>query len=569
MMRPVPRRRRSLADALADLSAALAAVRTRAAGLARPIDRLLADADAARFHATRGDHGDLRPTLVAVVGGTGTGKSTLVNRLLGRERGREVTAASFRRTFTAGPVAVAKSPADLPPGWPGIPHQSVTPDAPPRGTADVLTVVTADAPLLETIVLTDTPDLDGDRPAHHAQADRLFRWADAVAFVVTPEKYQLPDLPPYYKLAARYRTPALFVMNKAEEAAVVEDYETQLAELLGESPAARAFAIRRDDSTFAPPRGLDELRDAAAALRPAQGDERRAGLAARAADLAGRLRDQVLDPLRAARRRADAAAASVRALQAPEPGVDVHPMTWALQRRLQQRSVLYLMGPGRIVDRLISVPSLLARLPRTAWDLARGKPAAAGDSSPTPPRDAPDFPETLADQFRVVQSRIDDALAHSNLVGGDWKLDPARAAAVATEELDDLRRWLEERWNGTPRDTAALNKLLKFFPGAEKLTKYSEAAPYLLTAATLSVSAVFGHVDQIILGGYTLATWLGERLSNEVAARTRRTNKRISDRFGDLADEQISRALAWIETQAPTDATLDELEALAESLVDD
>lgn len=395
----MPRRRHSLADRLTDLSAALGTIRPRAEGLAKSLDRLLADADAARFHAGRSGDG---PTLVAVIGGTGTGKSTLVNRLLGRE----VTAASFRRTFTAGPVAVAKAASYIPPTWPGIPHQEISnpqsgiADAQPRGTSDVLTVVTADARLLEKIVLTDTPDLDGDRPAHHAQADRLFRWADAVAFVVTPEKYQLPDLTPYYKLAARYRIPTLFVMNKAEEAAVVEDYANQLAEMVGD---AQIFAVRRDDSTFAPSRGLDELRDAVSSLRPPEGDEKTAGLQARAADLAGRLRDQLLDPLRAARRRADAAAASIRSLQAPEPGVDVHPMTWALQRRLQQRSVLYLMGPGRIIDRLISMPSLLARLPRTAWDLARGKQATGGDESPTPPRDAPDFPAALADQFRVVQ----------------------------------------------------------------------------------------------------------------------------------------------------------------------
>ena len=153
------RRRDSFDDRLAALSAALAALRPRAVRFEKPIARLLADADAARFHAGRDADG---PTLVAVIGGTGTGKSTLVNRLLGRE----VTAASFRRTHTAGPVAVAKSADAVPPAWPGVPHDAVQPDATPRGTADVLTVVTADAALLEKVVLTDTPDLDGDRPAH-------------------------------------------------------------------------------------------------------------------------------------------------------------------------------------------------------------------------------------------------------------------------------------------------------------------------------------------------------------------------------------------------------------------
>ena len=52
----------------------------------------------------------------------------------------------------------------------------------------------------------------------------MFRWAQAVVFLVTPEKYQMTELLPYYRLARRYAIPALFVMNKAEEAGVVEDF---------------------------------------------------------------------------------------------------------------------------------------------------------------------------------------------------------------------------------------------------------------------------------------------------------------------------------------------------------
>src|SRR5467141_1287128 len=56
-------------------------------------------------------------------------------------------------------------------------------------------------------VVVDTPDLDGDQPAHHAQADRAFRWAQRIVFVVTPEKYQMTELLPYYRLARRYEVP--------------------------------------------------------------------------------------------------------------------------------------------------------------------------------------------------------------------------------------------------------------------------------------------------------------------------------------------------------------------------
>ena len=44
------------------------------------------------------------PTVICILGGTGTGKSTMVNRLLEAN----VSAASFRRTFTAGPVAIVE-----------------------------------------------------------------------------------------------------------------------------------------------------------------------------------------------------------------------------------------------------------------------------------------------------------------------------------------------------------------------------------------------------------------------------------------------------------------------------
>src|SRR5687768_15394725 len=95
-------RESKLDSRLERLERALEAVRARASGgVATAIDRWRSDGEAIRFHL--GDPVAGRPMLVAILGGTGTGKSTLVNRLLGAN----VTATSFRRTFTAGAVAVA------------------------------------------------------------------------------------------------------------------------------------------------------------------------------------------------------------------------------------------------------------------------------------------------------------------------------------------------------------------------------------------------------------------------------------------------------------------------------
>jgi hypothetical protein len=560
---------------LARLDAALVAAAPQTGGAARAAaERWRADAAALRFHLRRADRGNRSGrTLVAVVGGTGTGKSTLVNRLLNGN----LSAASFRRTFTSGPVAIVPNPGDLPEGWLGVGHvTAAATDLPARGQAGSLVVVAAGDAASRFPALVDTPDLDGDQPAHHAQADRAFRWADAVLFLVTPEKYQMTELLPYYRLAARYALPALFVMNKCEEQAVLDDYGGMLGRV-GAPAGPRVFAVARDGAGYEPPAAsnLDALRAALGELRPADGAARTEGLRHRAADLLGRLSDQVLAPLRHDRREADRLAAALRSMETPAAGIDVNPLTQSLQRRMQQRSILYLMGPQRILDRVRQAPGLLVRLPRVAWDYVKTGEIAPGSLSPAGDGQAgsvPDFRAMLSDQFAVLQSRIDDAL-RSSAAGEKWvssveyasaKMDPAAAGRIAEEELADLRDWLEKRWNATPRDTRVLESMLKYLPGGTKLAKWSEAAPYLLTIVLVTHGAVFGHIDLLVLGGYSLATWLTERLSNEVAARTRATNVKIADRFTRLAHEQIERTITWLDRQAPQTRVLDQLDRLAQ-----
>ena len=587
------------------------------AGARGPIGRWRADAAALRFHLRRGPKSGA--PLLAIVGGTGTGKSTLVNRLLGRN----VSAASFRRTFTSGPVAIARAASDVPEGWLGVEHvPAAEAELPARGRAGALVVVSiSDAPGGYP-VLVDTPDLDGDQPAHHAQADRVFRWADAVLFLVTPEKYQMTELLPYYRLAGRYALPAPYVMNKCEEAAVLDDYRMLLrvqgsgfrvqegepaASSLSSSSSSSSeprtlnpepspgpvFAVPRDDSAYQPSQeaNLDALRSALSGQAVATLADRQSGLRHRAADLLGRLTDQVLSPMRQDRREADRLAAALRAMEAPVVGVDVNPLTQQLQRRMQQRSILYLMGPQRILDRVRQTPGLLMRLPRVAWDYVKTGEISAGALSPNSDGNAqavPDFRAVLIDQFAVLHSRIDDVL-RSSKAGEKWldaatgdgasagesagapagsyasaKVDPAEAGRIADEELAALKDWLEKRWNTEPRDTRALQALLKFLPGGTKLARWSEAAPYLLTIVLVTHGAFFGHVDLMVLGGYGLATWLTERLSNEVAARTRETNTRIADRFARLAHDQIERVVAWLDKRSPPPRVLDQLERTAQ-----
>ncbi len=560
---------------LALLDEALAALRAPA-DLAAAVARVRADVAALRFH--RSDRAAAPPVVLVVLGGTGTGKSTLVNRLAGAS----VTATSFRRTFTAGCVAVAEDPLQVPPGWLGLDRAPLAAsELPAKGRPDVLLVAPRPPAASPLPVLVDTPDVDGDQPSHPPQADRAFRWATGVLFLVSPEKYQMTELLPYYRLAARYGVPAVFAMNKCESEAMRADYAATLAKQ-GWPGKPVVYAVARDDAGYEPPvdANLDALRAAAERVKPAAGEAREQGLSNRAADLLGRLGDQVVAPLRALRRDVDRTTAALRALEAQPPGVDVSPVTQQLRRRLQQRSVLYLIGPGKMIDRVRQVPGLLLRLPRYAWDwAAKGKISAGGGDGgpPADARDVPDFKQLLVEQLAIVQSRIDDVLrstpAGERLVTGDAatdyaasKLPSSAAAAIADEELGELRDWLERRWNATPRDTAALMKLLKLLPGGERLTKWSEAAPYLLTVVVATHHAMFGHVDLVILGAYGLTAWLTERASNEVASRTRQANRQIQQRFERLAHEQIARTCAWLDGRAPDAAALDRLEELAEKL---
>jgi hypothetical protein len=577
----MPVKAAKLDSSLSALDNALLGLRTKTSGpVAVALDRWRGDAEAIRFHLR--EDGVDRPMLVAILGGTGTGKSTLVNRLLGAN----LTATSFRRTFTSGAVAIAADPKNLPDRWLAIEHRVVSDvEIPARGQVDALAVVKEERELTRKITLVDTPDLDGDQPLHHAQADRVFRWVQAVVFLVTPEKYQMTELLPYYRLAKRYAVPALFVMNKAEEPGVVEDFAKQLAER--DWADARVFVIPRDDAAYEPPRemNLEALRETVTAIARPEKETFQNGLAKRAVDLLGRLQDQIIVPLRDDRRQADALRVSVRSLETPGLGVDVNPITQGLQRRLQQRSVLYLMGPQRILERVRQVPGLMMRMPRTLWDVVvkgqgvrirnpeRVKGEVVGPNGQT----VPNFTTAVSDQFAVVQSRIEDSL-RSSPAGQRWlggneqsyrkaRMEPAAAGQIAAEELAALEKWLEERWNATPRDTLLLMRLLRHLPGGDKLTKWTEAAPYLLTIAVVATHhALFGPVDLVVVGGWSLATWLTEKLSNEVANRARATNRRIADRFAELAHKQIGQVCEWLDAQAPTEKDLESLERAAEEL---
>src|SRR6056297_1924826 len=110
-------------------------------------------------------------TVAALAGGTGVGKSALVNRLTGTE----VVVEGVRRPTTATPVAVART-MDAPTGrlldWLGIEDRREVAGALPEG-----------------LVLVDLPDHDSIEVAHRRTSERLAARVDVVVVVVDAIKY--------------------------------------------------------------------------------------------------------------------------------------------------------------------------------------------------------------------------------------------------------------------------------------------------------------------------------------------------------------------------------------------
>jgi hypothetical protein len=141
-----------------------------------------------------------RPLLVLMLmGGTGVGKSTLLNALAGGS----IAQASFTRPTTRDPVVYY--------------HESVRPDRLPPELRHCK-LVPHDRPELEHKILVDTPDLDSNVLAHREKVLQMLPVADIVLYVGSQEKYHDRigwDL----FLRQRRRKAFAFVMNKWDRCA--------------------------------------------------------------------------------------------------------------------------------------------------------------------------------------------------------------------------------------------------------------------------------------------------------------------------------------------------------------
>lgn len=156
--------------------------------------------------------------VLALVGGTGVGKSSVLNALAGED----VSPARALRPTTEKPLAWLANPAreELRPllDWLGVER-----------------VVGHDRADLSAVAILDLPDVDSVRLEHRATVDALLPRVDAVAWVVDPEKYDDERLHVYLRRLAPHAERMRFVFNKSDrldpgqQQMLVDDFRRRLA----------------------------------------------------------------------------------------------------------------------------------------------------------------------------------------------------------------------------------------------------------------------------------------------------------------------------------------------------
>lgn len=158
-------------------------------------------------------------TVVALAGATGSGKSTLFNRLVGEDVSR---AGHLRPTTSRAVAAVwgADSAADLL-DWVGVSDRHRVGGRAPSAVAQrygaTETVSGAGALGLDGLVLLDLPDVDSTAEANRREADRVLALADVFVWVTDPQKYADAVLHDHYLARARHHEAVtLVVLNQAD-----------------------------------------------------------------------------------------------------------------------------------------------------------------------------------------------------------------------------------------------------------------------------------------------------------------------------------------------------------------
>ncbi|MDN4472961.1 GTPase [Demequina zhanjiangensis] len=183
-------------------------------------------------------------TIVALAGGTGSGKSTLFNALTGSEF---AVPGVTRPTTSHASAAVYSDGAGALLDWLGVreEHRYHVPNPPPE---------------LAGLVLLDLPDHDSINGANREVVDRVVPLADLLIWVVDPQKYADHALhSAYLQVASVHGQPSLVTLNQTDRLAEGDDWKIveDLQRLIGEEGLLEVPVIPISARTG---RGIDGLK---------------------------------------------------------------------------------------------------------------------------------------------------------------------------------------------------------------------------------------------------------------------------------------------------------------------
>ena len=198
-----------------------------------------------------------RVTVVGLLGGTGAGKSSLLNALAGDE----VSAAGAMRPTTARPLAWIPSDSEL------------ALDA----LLDMLNIrERVHHPETAALAVLDLPDIDSLVTEHRRLVSEVLPYLDVALWVLDPEKYHDRTLHDLVRSLLIHQSTFRFVLNQidrldpADQVLVVADLERALRADGVINPVVWTAAA---DPTFGPPRGIEEILESLLTA-PASAEER-------------------------------------------------------------------------------------------------------------------------------------------------------------------------------------------------------------------------------------------------------------------------------------------------------
>jgi GTP-binding protein EngB required for normal cell division len=226
--------------------------------------------------------------VLALVGGTGVGKSSLLNALAGAP----VSDASVRRPTTSQPLAWV--PRASRPGltglldWLGVPKDHVRDH---RGDA------------LGDVAILDLPDLDSIEGVHRERVEAILPRVDAVVWVTDPEKYHDAILHDEFLADWLPRLDRqIVVLNKTDRLSaddaerIRRDLERDLTRLAGRAGRAKPVQVLLTSTRTTDPSGIEPLREWLAAAIEAKRVVRARLVTAIAAAVASVARSAGVDP---------------------------------------------------------------------------------------------------------------------------------------------------------------------------------------------------------------------------------------------------------------------------------